>query len=410
MKNSSTQKNSGSILLATMVFVWAVAAFMVSYLLLVQNSDQSVARAQQWNAALPLAEAGIEQGLANLNAFAISSSSNSTSFGSLSGKLNNGTYSVSDAASGATNIITSTGSVIAPITGATITRTVQITAQRQGLFSKGMVSMTFITMKGKSSDPVASNSYDSRKGPYNSNTSGTNGDVAALNGFVNLGNHTINGNLYLGPNTPYQSGLGQVTGTIYQDWNMVFPDVTSLPTLDASGNPLPTVWPDAPSGATHTFTQNGYYTIRDNSSITVAPGVTVTLDVKPSNYDLSQSSITINGGTTNAGTVIMYQESGSVTLGGNSANGAVNNQPKNFVYFGMTGVTSMNFKGTTAFTGVVYAPEADLTLSGGGNNNGLMGSFVVRSLTLNGGYNFHFDTSLLGYFWGYYVASSWREL
>jgi hypothetical protein len=347
--------------------------------------------------------------MALLNSVAISTSPNTVSFGSVSGNLNEGTYTANDAASGVTNVITSTGVVYAPITGDRIPRTVQVTAQRQALFSKGVVSMTDITINGKSSDPVVSDSYDSRYGPYNSSTSGTNGDVAAVNGIVDLGNHIIDGNLYLGPNSTYTSAGNQVTGTIYQDWNMVFPDV-SLPTpVDASGNPI--AWTPAPGNSgSHTFSSGGYYIIGDNGDLNVPAGTTVVLDVQSSSYDLSKASINIGGGMTNAGTIIMYQERGTVTLGGSNSGGAVNNQPKNFVYFGLPGVTSISMGGGSTFVGVIYAPEASMTLNGGGSDNNFMGAFIVKKLTVNGHYNFHFDTSLLGYYYGYYVIGSWQEL
>lgn len=420
MKHSRLQRSSGSVLLATMGFVLAIAAFMVAYLYVVQNSNRSVSRAQAWNSALAITEAGIEEGLANLNQVAITTNPIATTFNPFSHNLNGGTYYVSSSAAGVVSTITSTGVVSAPLTGDAIPRAVRITAQRQALFSKGMVSMTTIDMKGNG---VISDSYNSTNGPYSSAPHGANGDVAALNGVVNIGNHTIDGNLYLGPNSTYsppQSGQGGVTGTVYQDWNMQFPDAF-LPTNDINGNliswtPAP-ITNSGPSTIDHIFTNSGYYSITDNGNIIVAAGITVTLDVKQFSYDLSKATITIYGGTTNAGSVIMYQESGSVTLGGTSSGGAFNNpptipsnRPENFVYFGLPGVTSIKYNGSSDFVGVIYAPEADLELKGGGSGVNFSGSLIVKSLTIDGNYNIHYDTSLLGYYYGYYVAGSWQEL
>jgi choice-of-anchor A domain-containing protein len=84
---------------------------------------------------------------------------------------------------------------------------------------------------------------------------------------------------------------------------------------------------------------------------------------------------------------------------------------RNFWYYGLPGVTSITYGGTSSFVGVIYAPEADLTLNGGGNNNGLIGASITRSITMNGHYNFHFDEDLLssGPSRGY-VVTSWKEL
>jgi hypothetical protein len=272
-------------------------------------------------------------------------------------------------------------------------------------------------MNGKG---IATDSYNSTNNAQSNNGLwngyvGTNGDVAAVNGVVNIGNHTIDGNLYLGPNSSLVNG--NVSGTTYTDWNSQFPDA-SLPTTDANGNALPSTWPDAPgTSSSHTITNNGYYTIRDTGDITVAAGVTATFDVKVFSYDLSKTTITIMGGTTNAGTIVMYQEAGNVTLGGSSSGGAYNNppaipsnRPKNFTYFGLPGVTSITLGGSTDFVGVIYAPEADMTLNGGGSGVNFIGSMIVKKVRMNGNYNFHYDESLKSYFYGYYVVGSWAEL
>jgi hypothetical protein len=409
MKKTFTTSSSGSVLLATMIFVLAIAAFLATYLYFVQNSNLGVARSQQWNSALAIAEAGIEEGLANINQTAITTNPTNGGFGGvLSRNLNGGTYAVSDAAAGVVHTLTSRGSVRSPILGQTITRIVQVRAQRQGLFSKGMIAMTFIRMNGNG---VISDSFDSHdplqsdNGAYDSTIySGTNGDIAAVTGIVNLGNHTIGGDLFLGTEAVFERG--NVLGTIYTDWNMTFPDAL-LPAQDADGNTI--AWTPAPGDATaHTFTTSGHYIISDNGSIIVNPGVQVTLDIRQTSYN--PSGLNIQGGATNAGTVIMYQGSGSLNLGGNASGGAINNRPENFVYYGLPNVTSITLGGSSTFVGVIYAPQANMTLNGGGSGMNYSGSLIVKSVTVNGHYYLHYDTSLAGYYYGYYVAGSWREL
>jgi hypothetical protein len=411
MKIYHSSREAGSVLLATMIFVLAIAAFLVSYLVLVQNSNQTVARAQQWNSALALAEAGVEEGLANLNMAAISTSSNAISFSPIPPRsLNGGNYSVVSSATGVVTTITSTGVVSAPITGQAIARIVQVTAQRQALFSKGVISMTYIDMNGNSTASDSWNSHNTNQsvnGAYKeSYYSGTNGDVAAVSGYVNIGNQTIKGDLFLGPGAYIQRAT--VTGTTYTDWNMQFDNIT-LPTKDDAGNDIIGIWPDAPGDSTgHTFTNGGYYIIKDNGPITVTNGVKVTLNVTKEDY--KPTGLNIMGGITNAGTVVMYQLSGTLTLGGGSAGGAINNRPENFLYFGGANLTEITFGGSSDFIGVIYAPQADLKLNGGGAANNLMGSFLVKSVQMGGHYRIHYDTSLEGLYWGLFVAGTWREL
>ncbi|HWY29655.1 MAG TPA: collagen-binding domain-containing protein, partial [Candidatus Acidoferrum sp.] len=91
--------------------------------------------------------------------------------------------------------------------------------------------------------------------------------------------------------------------------------------------------------------------------------------------------------------------------------GAVNNRPDNFYYFGLPGVNSITLGGNSVFVGAIYAPNASLTLNGGGGNNGLDGAAIVASVTLNGHYDFHYDTSLAtNQFSRGVIPISWQEL
>jgi hypothetical protein len=82
-----------------------------------------------------------------------------------------------------------------------------------------------------------------------------------------------------------------------------------------------------------------------------------------------------------------------------------------FTYWGLPGVTSISWGGSSTFIGDIYAPEADMTLTGGGSGNNFMGASVTKTLTLNGHFSYHFDEALLKY--GPkrpYVPASWQEM
>jgi len=83
-----------------------------------------------------------------------------------------------------------------------------------------------------------------------------------------------------------------------------------------------------------------------------------------------------------------------------------------FQYYGLPTNTQLNMTGNAAFTGVIYAPSANLKLGGGGNNHyDLVGSTVTQTVTMNGHMNFHYDEALKD--WGPdlgYVVSDWNEL
>jgi hypothetical protein len=431
MTYNRCKANSGSVLVAALIFALAIATTLVSYLWLVQNSDQTVARAQRWNSALAMAESGVEDGMANLNSRVSLGDTNTVLFNPtvLSNNITIGitgsyigSYSSTNNISNVTNnVITSTGFVPAPLTGGTISRTVQVIATRNDLLTKGVVAMQGVVLSGNANDPVV-DSYDSRLGFYNRNNHLWNGGIAVENGDLGLANHQIGGSVYLGDGVTISGNTGSVTGTTNYGWSVPYPDA-AFPAkdangnalVDANGNPILSMWPDAPGDPTsHTFTTSGYYTIRDTGDLHVLPGVTVTLDVKVSNYDFHQNQnvIDIQGGTTNAATLIIYQESGTATFGSQNSSGAINNQPINFQYFGLPGVTTINVNGGNSnFQGVFYAPEADLYLNGGsGSDINFMGAFVVRTLTDKGHFLIHYDQSLNGKLFGYYLVSSWKEL
>jgi hypothetical protein len=108
--------------------------------------------------------------------------------------------------------------------------------------------------------------------------------------------------------------------------------------------------------------------------------------------------------------LILYQVSGTSTLNGNVT--VDSGRARNFYYYGLPGVTSITYGGTSALIGAVYAPEANLTLNGGGNNNGLVGASITKSIiAMNGHYNFHYDEDLLSSGPSRaYVVTSWKEL
>jgi hypothetical protein len=120
-----------------------------------------------------------------------------------------------------------------------------------------------------------------------------------------------------------------------------------------------------------------------------------------------QGGIFINSGAS----LSLYVSAPTATIGGN---GVVNNNSSatSFYYFGMPTNTKISLGGNSQFTGGIYAPDADLTLGGGGNDvNDFVGSAVTRSMTLNGHYNMHYDESLEQN--GpvrIYVVTSWNEL
>jgi hypothetical protein len=110
------------------------------------------------------------------------------------------------------------------------------------------------------------------------------------------------------------------------------------------------------------------------------------------------------------GTLTIYLAGSFSTAG----NGALNNfaqKAENLYILGLPTCTDINLGGNASFTGVVYAPEANMSLGGGGNNTyDFVGSVMARNITMNGHFNFHYDENLKnkGFSKGF-VPSNWKE-
>ncbi|MEO5802947.1 MAG: hypothetical protein ABIR24_05420 [Verrucomicrobiota bacterium] len=84
----------------------------------------------------------------------------------------------------------------------------------------------------------------------------------------------------------------------------------------------------------------------------------------------------------------------------------------NFHYYGLPTNTKLAFNGNGHFTGVVYAPQADFTLGGGGKDwKDFIGASISKTVKMNGHFNFHYDEALArkGPSRGY-VITSWNEI
>lgn len=102
---------------------------------------------------------------------------------------------------------------------------------------------------------------------------------------------------------------------------------------------------------------------------------------------------------------------GDTKLAGNGISNEGGDTTK-FSYYGLPGNTSLAVSGNASFTGSIYAPNADFTLNGGGNNEyDFVGASVTKSVAMHGHFHFHYDERL-GRNGGKarYSVASWNEL
>jgi hypothetical protein len=416
----ANRREQGNTLMLTLVMTVTIGTVLASYLALLGSRYKVTTRSECWNGAVPVLEAGLEEALTHLQDDVNNPGANGWTPGTVAGQqvyskqrtfTDGSYYSVNiyngGVAASNTPVIYSTGFVPSPISSSSyITRTAKITGTNQPLitFAFGAVSTIQMNGNGASADSFnSSNPALSTNGQYDPSKTSTNGNVASIYGPVDFGNHSISGSLYLGAAASSTVPSSQVSGSIYSDFNGSFPDVV-LPT---------TSWLAASTtiigGVTgYDFTASGDYSVNTSAGIQVEPGITVRVRVDTTTFNPSNIHVVSSNGI--SGTLIIYQVAGTVNIG--SGTTVDSGRARNFYYYGLPGVTSITYGGSSTFVGVIYAPEANLTLNGGGSGNGVIGASITKSINaMNGHYNFHFDEDLLSSGPSRaYVVTSWREL
>src|SRR5262245_54273296 len=208
----SKHTERASTLMVTLFMVGLLGFFLFAYLYLVRTQRGFVARSQGWNAAMAMAEAGIEEALAQLNpgapAPSIDRSANGWGtptngiYGPVTRSMtNNSSYSVVYTTD-TSPVIISTGTVYVASINATLTRVVRVTTADAGLFKAGLATKYNLDLKGNNVETDSFNSAVaslSTAGQYDPLKTSTNGDLASIAGIVNVGNATVNGTVLLGP-------------------------------------------------------------------------------------------------------------------------------------------------------------------------------------------------------------------
>lgn len=167
------------------------------------------------------------------------------------------------------------------------------------------------------------------------------------------------------------------------------------------------------------YTTNIVYTTNHYDHVFVGPGNTIGAS-GTGNYLISSSpsgssiflgnvNLAITGGLNMSGndqitigtgssgdnsTLNLFSSGTSATIGGN---GIANKSgyAQNFVMYCTPSVTRFSFNGNGEFIGVLVAPNANITMDGGGKaNNDFEGALVINSVKMNGKYSFHYDEAL----------------
>ncbi len=470
----SLQSRRGSALLLGMTFAIVIAMIAGTYATVSMSSVRMSHRNYHSTAAMNVAETGLEEAMWSINQ---KIAGNASAFNGWTTSGNDATQTFSGFTFGQNQAgtvkvfvknYTGSGSPtivararLALQTGTDIEKWVEVKLSSRSLFSTGLVAKRSITFSGNNpsvdswnSDP--DNNPATPAIPYSTSVARDSGSVGSVSidseisvmnadiwGTAAVGGDSLTA-IQVGPNGrvgPYGTASGTKPGAS-TDFTASL-DVTSQPT----GSSSTVIDDDTTITGTTDSTQPATKLVYDslnlsNEVLTIVGNVELILSagsgaeaIKVSGgsggiqlgdwkKDASGNLVYVGGQKVWVpGKVTIYTK-GNISISGNGvSNGSynssgtyVNGLPEDFVIYGTSTSTiaqSISISGNGSLSGVVYAPNADITITGGGNagSGDVYGSYIGNTIKLTGNTAFHYDESLKDFgTTNPYGITSWREL
>lgn len=431
-KNSSRHVNErGAVLYVVLVASVILGVLLLSYLRLVSTQSRSVARSRAWNLAIPVAEAGIEEALAqiarNTNAAGLTGNGWFQDGSTFVKKRDMGDkYFLTKIIPSDPPVIESHGFARIPYgSRATLERRIRVVTTNSSIFNKAMVADGTIDLNGNN---IATDSFDSSDpaystgGLYDPAKNKDGGDVATNSGLSNslaAGNANIMGEVSTGFGGTVGIGASGVVGD--EAWHAggntgiqpgMSTDDMNIDLLDKESPFTVGFTPVAGTIGSTNYTYlvpNGDYSL---SSISMSGSDVAYIQGDVRLYVAGDISMSGNAAIEIApgASLTIYAAGARTSLGGT---GIVNGtgDAASFSYVGLETNTQVRFGGNADFVGTIYAPEAALTMGGGGSTAyDFVGAVVANTISMNGHFNFHYDEALAGIPTpGFYTVTSWNE-
>jgi len=436
-KPSQAKSTTASVLMIVLVGLGITCLIIGTFMSLSSQRSLVSARSLAWNDAMPVAEAGLEEALTQIQ-YAMPPTNGWTLTNNIYTKTraspfnDTNVYYVANILNTNPPIITVTGFVHSPLDGGYIYRTIQVNTKQPGRFPYGVLSKGLITLSGSSRldsfascDPNYSTNgaYDPAKAhdqiklaSLSSATPAIKVGTGKILGYVDTsagGTVTYGSSGSVGDAGWVNGGTaGFESGHVSSDMNISISDATTPYTFGTA--PLLTnfTYNATNYGVTLTATTNYYngsfsYISQSTKAMLVTNQASFyvvgsfTISGSGFSYIAPGGTLTLYVGTTNAA------GNDSVTIsGGGIANGTGN--AANFSIICLPSVKTVTYSGSAQFVGTLYAPEANLTMSGSADG---VGALVANTVTMSGGMNFHYD-ECLGSGSGFlkYIVLSWKEL
>ena len=462
-----TRSEKGSVLIVTMIFVIVLGLLMVKYLDVAQLSAKISNATYHASAAMNVAETGLEEAIWSINRY---TAGNTAAFTEAEGWTASGTEATKTITSdlllgqnttgtlkvyiknynGATNApkIVSRARLTLP-GGISVEKWVEIELVRRSRFASGLVAKKNITFNGNFVNIDSWDSYSdisqTNATPFNTAIAHDHGSIGSVEinstvsvsnadvwGTASVGGNSLNA-ITVGPNGcvgPYGTAAGQMPGAS-TDFSANLdmeaqPAGTSGLVITGDSN-IPSSLSSDPTNPTTVVAnslnlQNSILTVKGYLKLVLsAPALTQAINIGGNTGNLVIGGTNASGQPIPSGLTIYT--SGDIDIGGQGvANGYTNGSgtfitgsPLNFTVYGTSTATTpqtIKIAGNGALCAVVYAPNANMTVGGGGSDtNDLFGSYVCNTITMTGHTNFHYDESLarIGGANSYKI-NYWREL
>lgn len=431
-RRSRKYNERGAVLFVALILSAVLAISLTSYITLSRTSFNISNRALYNNAAMNLAENGLEEAMYTINKNIADDTNDWTGWQSISvgGKAAYGrTWSgitfeqnavgeirtmVLDPNSSSTRTIVSWAKIQLGNGGTPIEKWVEVDLGTTSKFANGLVAKDSIWFKGNQASVDSWNSERNDDGtlrgspvPYSSAEANDRGSVGSISVSVDailVQNADIWGYAATGGAQP-QVGPNGLIGPYGTTAGTKNPDHVSTDfTADFEPEPQPTGGTSIAPITGATTLGNGTYSLAsislsgNGATLTISGNVVLHITADEGDDAIS---VTGQGGIVIApgGSLIIYTK-GDINLAGNGVmNGgstmATANQPKNFQIWGTSTSTSplqdISIAGNGVLSGIVYAPNATVDINGNGD---VMGSVVANDITLTGNAKFHYDESL----------------
>mgnify|MGYP000868845747 CR=1 FL=1 len=451
-----TRRDSGSALLTAMIFAFVIGALSLTYLKLASNEYRAAVRSSLYASCLNLAESGVEMGIAELNAGSVSGSEGRgerQDFLADAGFTGDVQYVILNASASSPEIYAEGRiySAVMPV----VKKQVKVgLSSGFAPFEKGFSSRNGISFSGSN---VTLDSYNSNYGEYNEDVNAAgraaeygvagknkNDDIYVASEFldgsggvsVSVGNGTVYGYVQTGGASSAEvknNGMvttytgsdreqhqdDRITSDFYADYPVTEMPTGSYPTQNVNGIITITGSDDVDNPK---YYKVGNMSLTGKEMLTISGHVVfvMTGDIKVNSSGGIVLDDTANSSEHDAedkGSSLQVYTAGDVNIGG----GGVTNDggvASDFSVFGtadMDGTSAgqtIKIAGNGVLAASVYAPNADVTVNGGGSTGNVFGAVVALQATITGGGEFHFDEALRDIVddGGTYEVSSWLEM